>query len=127
MLQRIDPFFDRSRQPARRAFLDADVYRRGDTFYLELDVPGVDIEDIDIEVEKMHLTVRVERREIVDEERTDIMRGRPTGRFVRRFFLGDGLDGENIEASLAGGVLKLGIPVKETAKARRIAVTTGSS
>lgn len=126
MLHRYDPFFDAG-QRSRRFFLNADVYRRGDTFYLDIDAPGVQLDDIDIEVEKKHLSVTVERRELVDEERTDVVRGRPTGRFTRRFFLGDGLDGEAIEAEFDNGVLTLTIPVTETAKARKIAISAGTA
>jgi HSP20 family protein len=125
MLHRFDPFFE-TRPPTGRHVLGADVYRRGETYYVEIDVPGVDLEDIDIEMEKKHLTVTVQRRELVDEDRVDISRGRPTGSFVRRFFLGDGLDGESIEAVYDKGVLTLSIPMTETAKARKIAITAAS-
>ena len=126
MLHRFDPFYDTANRPSRH-FLNADVYRREDAFYLEIDAPGVALEDIDIEVEKKSLTITVERRELVDEERTDVMRGRPTGTFVRRFFLGDGLDGESIEASYDAGVLTLTIPVTETAKARKVSIKATSA
>ena len=126
MMHRFDPFFEVSR-PTRRAYLGADVYRRGDSYYVDIDAPGVGLEDIDIEVEKKHLTVTVERREMADDERTEIVRGRPTGRFARRFFLGDGVDGEEIEASYDKGVLTLSIPVGETAKARKIAISAASN
>ena len=122
MLHRYDPFYDAGLRP-RRHFLNADVYRLGDTFYLEIDAPGVALDDIDIEVEKKQLTVTVERRELVDDERTNVVRGRPTGKFVRRFFLGDALDGEAIEAAYENGVLTLTIPVVETAKARKIMIS----
>ena len=124
MFYRYDPF--RGQQPQRRT-LNADVYRLGDTFHVEIDVPGVDLEDIDIEVEKKQLTVTVERRDLVDDERTDLVRGRPTGTFSRKFFLSDSLDGESIEATYDRGVLKLSIPVIETAKARKVAITTADT
>ena len=66
-------------------------------------------------------------REREDDERTDVVRGRPTGTFIRRFFLSDALDGETIEAGYDRGVLKLSIPVIETAKARKIAITSGTA
>jgi len=127
MLHRLDPFADLYRSTARRASLDADVYRRGDTFYVEIDAPGVHLEDIDLELEKQHLTVTVERPELADEERTDVVRGRATGTFRRQWFLGDALDGENVEASFDNGVLTLAIPVIEQAKARKIAIAATSS
>ncbi len=128
IMHRFDPFFEAHYRPTGRGyFLSADAYRVEDTFYLEIDTPGVKLEDIDIEVEKKHLTVNVERRELTEDGRTDIVRGRPTGTFTRRFFLGDGLDGENVEASYDNGVLTLSIPVNEAAKARKIAITVGSA
>ncbi|MCH7900750.1 MAG: Hsp20/alpha crystallin family protein [Acidobacteria bacterium] len=128
MIHRFDPFLEaRNRSSTWRYFLAADTYRVEDTFYLEVDVPGVKLEDIDIEVEKKHLTVTVERHQLVDDDRTDIVRGRPTGRFVRRFFLGDGLDGEGVEASYENGVLTLSIPVNEASKAHKVAITASST
>ena len=127
MLHRFDPFTDFYRPDVRRSTLDADVYRLGDTFYVEIDAPGVQLEDIDLELEKQHLTITVERPELVDDERTDIVRGRATGTFRRRFFLGDSLDGDQVEASFNNGVLTLAIPVVEQAKARKISIAATTS
>jgi len=127
MLHRFDPFADYYRPTPRRSTLDADVYRLGDTFYVEIDAPGVQLDDIDLELEKQHLSITVEKRELADEDRTDIVRGRATGTFHRRFFLGDTLDGEQVEASFENGVLTLAIPVIEQAKARKIAIAVNSS
>ncbi len=126
MLKRFDPFFDFAvHTHSGRRFLDADVYRRGDVYYVEIDAPGVRLDDIDIEFEKSHLTITVERRAVVDEERSEVVTGRATGRFTRRFFLGDSLHGESVEASFDNGVLKLAIPVVEEAKARKISIQPG--
>lgn len=128
MIQRFDPFFETHHRPSiQRYFLAADAYRVEDTFYLEVDAPGVELGDIDIEVEKKHLTVTVARPQLVDEDRTEVVRGRPNGTFVRRFFLGDGLDGDGIEASYENGVLTLSIPVNEASKARKVAITASST
>jgi HSP20 family protein len=127
MLHRFDPFADPYRPTARRSSLDADVYRLGDTFYVEIDAPGVQLEDIDLELEKQHLSITVERRELADEERTDIVRGRATGTFRRRFFLGDSLAGDQVEASFDNGVLTLAIPVIEEAKPRKIVIETAAA
>ena len=127
MLHRFDPFADPYRPTARRSSLDADVYRLGDTFYVEIDAPGVQLEDIDLELEKQHLSITVERRELADEERTDIVRGRATGTFRRRFFLGDSLAGDQVEASFDNGVLTLAIPVIEQAKPRKIVIESAAA
>lgn len=128
MLHRFDPcnegdWGSRSLPGARR-FMATDVYRKGEHYYLELDVPGVAQEAVDVSVEKKTLTVAVERNREDDEERTVVVQGRPFGSFTRRFFLSDGLDPEAIEANLEDGVLTLSIPIVETAQAKKIEVVT---
>lgn len=121
MLSRLDPFVEFGVGP-RRSILPADVYRIEDTFYVEIDVPGVSTDDIDLEVDQKNLTVSVERRGVAAEDRTDVIKGRAVGTFTRKFFLGDSLDPENITASCHNGVLTLSVPVIEAAKARKITV-----
>jgi HSP20 family protein len=130
MLMRFDPFADLdriSRQVwgnSRSTYMPADAYRKGDRFYLHVDLPGVDPESIDVTVEKNALTVSAERKwERADEDQV-LLNERPTGSFSRQFMLGDSLDTDAIEAGYDHGVLTLAIPVAETAKARRITVNT---
>jgi HSP20 family protein len=126
MLMRFDPFSDLdriSRQVwgnSRSTYMPADAYRKGDRFYLHVDLPGVDPESIDVTVEKNALTVSAERKwERADEDQV-LLNERPTGSFSRLFMLGDSLDTDAIEAGYDHGVLTLAIPVAETAKARKI-------
>jgi len=130
MLMRFDPFsdFDRlSRQvwgPNRANFMPADAYRKGERFYLHLDLPGVDPDSIDITVEKNNLTVTAERRFETSGDEQMLLNERPAGSYSRQFFLGESLDTDAIEAGYDHGVLTLAIPIAETAKARKIAVST---
>ncbi len=127
MLHRFDPYdWERSTRPGqqRRRLMAADVYREAENFYVELDIPGVGQEDIDVEVEKKTLTISVERPYPDSDERTNLVRGRAFGSFKRRFFLGEGLDADGIEADFENGVLRLSIPVLETAQARKVEVGT---
>lgn len=68
MLMRTDPFRDLDRlaqqllgTTARPAAMAMDAWRDGDEFVIELDVPGVSADSIDIDVERNVLTVRAER------------------------------------------------------------------
>ncbi len=127
MLLRFDPFaeFDRMTRGANApatGFMAADGYRQDDTFVLHLDLPGVDSDSIDMTIEKNALTVSVERTWERSEELQLMMQERPTGTFTRRFFLGEALDTDNVEAGYDHGVLTITIPVREQAKARKIAV-----
>jgi HSP20 family protein len=135
MLMRTDPFreFDRLAQAVlgtgtatRPAVMPMDAWRQGDTFMIEFDLPGVQPETLDIDVERNVLTVRAERTprsgdwELLASER-------PTGLFSRQLVLGDNLDLDRLEAAYDGGVLRLKIPVAEKAKPRKIEVSKGSS
>jgi HSP20 family protein len=130
MLMRFDPFsdFDRlSRQVwgnGRINFMPADAYRRDDRFYLHVDLPGVDPDSVDVEVEKNTLTVSAERRWDSDSEDQILLSERSTGTFSRQFFLGESLDTDAIEAGYDHGVLTVVIPIAETAKARKITVNS---
>ena len=128
MLMRSDPFadFDRlSRQiwgGNRFSFMPVDAYRQDDRFVLHIDLPGVDPDTIDLEVEKNTLTVSASREWKRGDELQVILNERPTGAFSRQFFLGDGLDPERIEAGYDHGVLTVSIPVAETARPRKIEI-----
>ena len=130
MLMRFDPFndFDRlSRQmvgQSGKTFMPVDAYRQGDRFWLHVDLPGIDQDSIDLEVEKNTLTVSAERKweRNADDDLTVILNERPQGSFSRQFFLGDGLDPDKIEAGYDAGVLTISIPVAEQAKARKITI-----
>lgn len=128
MLMRTDPFreLDRLAQQVlgtatRPAAMPMDAYRDGEAFVVQFDLPGVDPESIDLDVERNVLTVRAERParngdwEMLASER-------PTGLFSRQLVLGDNLDLERIEAHYDAGVLRLRVPVAEKAKPRKIEV-----
>ena len=129
---RFDPFreFDRlteqmlgaGRGGSARSF-PMDAYRRGDQFFVHLDLPGVDPDSIDLTTEQNVLTIRAERRFNTHEEDEIVVNERPQGTFSRQLFLSETLDAENIRATYEQGVLTLEIPVAERAKPRRIQVS----
>ncbi len=132
LLRNTDPFreFDRLTQQLlgttnRPVVMPMDAWREGDRFVIELDMPGVSPESIDLDVERNVLTVSAERVsrngdwEMLASER-------PRGRFSRQLVLGDNLDLEKIEAGYEGGVVRLTVPVAEKAKPRKIQLQTGS-
>lgn len=128
MLMRTDPFreLDRLTQQvfgtaARPAGMPMDAWREGDTFVVELDLPGIEPGSIDIDVERNVLTVRADRpaREGIEEL---IAAERPRGVFSRQLILGDTLDTEGVQARYADGVLRVTIPVAEKAKPRKVEI-----
>ncbi|MEV5999363.1 Hsp20/alpha crystallin family protein [Streptomyces griseomycini] len=133
MLMRTDPFRELDRlvervwgTAAHPAGMPLDAWREGETFFVELDLPGVEPESIDLHVERNVLTVKAERKPAHGENTETVVTERPAGTFSRQLFLGETLDTEKIEASHEAGVLKLRIPVAEQAKPRKIAISGGS-
>lgn len=127
---RTDPFRDLDRltqqvfgTAARPALMAMDAWREQDRFVVEFDLPGIDTDSIDLDVERNVLTVRADRpaREGLEEL---VAAERPRGVFSRQLMLGDNLDTEHITANYHSGVLRLEIPVAERAKPRKIAVSS---
>ncbi|OBK14644.1 Hsp20/alpha crystallin family protein [Mycobacterium asiaticum] len=133
MLMRTDPFRDLDRfaqqvlgTAARPAVMPMDAWREGERFVVEFDLPGIDPDSLDIDIERNVVTVRAERPS-VDPNREMLATERPRGVFSRQLVLGENLDTERIEASYQEGVLSLQIPVAEKAKPRKISVGRGNS
>jgi HSP20 family protein len=129
VLMRTDPFreLDRLTQQvlgtaARPAVMPMDAWQDGEQFIVEFDLPGVQANSLDLDVERNVLTVRAERPD-VDQDREMVTAERPRGVFSRQLFLGENLDADKIEASYHDGVLRLTIPVAEKAKPRRIEIS----
>ena len=136
MLMRSEPFAEVNRlaqqlfgTPATGTWshptaMPADAYRNGDEFVIVFDLPGVDRDSIDIDIERNVLTVRAERRPVeLGEQAQATLTERPLGVFSRQMFLGDALDTDGIEATYRNGVLALRIPIAERAKPRKITVS----
>jgi HSP20 family protein len=130
MLMRTDPFRDLDRLTqqvfgtmARPAAMPMDAYRKGDTFYIKLDLPGTTLESIELTVEQNVLTVHA-TRPAMNSGVELLVAERPAGTFTRQVFLGDTLDADRIEADYTAGVLTLAIPVHEAAKPRKVEITS---
>ena len=131
MIIRSDPFreLDRLTQQVlgtatRPAAMPMDAYRKGDSFYIHFDLPGVRVESIALTVEHNVLTARAERLPAKADGAEMIVAERPSGTFSRQVFLGESLDTEHIAADYAAGVLTLTIPVRESAKPHTIHVVS---
>ena len=134
MLMRTDPFrqFDRLTQQvfdnvagtwSRPTAMPMDAYRAGDEFIVAFDLPGVDPDAIELDIERNVLTVKAERRPAVPAESVEMqVSERPLGVFSRQLFLGDTLATDQITADYNAGVLTLRIPIAEQAKPRKIEI-----
>ncbi|KJL19879.1 18 kDa heat shock protein [Microbacterium azadirachtae] len=133
MLMRTDPFreLDRLTQQifgadgtlAKPSVMPMDAWRDGDVFHVEFDLPGVDRESIDLDVERNVVTVKAERP-IRASDANMLAAERPRGVFSRQLVLGDNLDTGRISANYDDGVLALQIPVAEESKPRKVEISS---
>ena len=131
MLMRTDPFreLDRLAQQvlgtaARPAAMPLDAWREDQEFVVAFDLPGVNVDSVDLDLERNVLTVKAERPDPVGEDTEMIASERPRGVFSRQLILGEALDAGNVKATYDAGVLTLRIPVTEKAKPRKIEIET---
>lgn len=95
----------------------ADVTEDENNYYIEMEVPGVELNNIEILSENNSVRVKGERkisREIVPENVYRMERF--FGLFFREFSFGSQIDRDKIEASLENGVLTIILPKKNEKK-----------
>ena len=93
-------------------------------YHVDVDLPGVKKEDINVDIKDNVLTVSGERRLKEEVKEKDYYRVETSfGKFSRSFTLPDNVDAENIEAKADNGVLEVVIPkLAANASAKSISV-----
>jgi HSP20 family protein len=129
MLVRFDQFRDYDRLAdqfdqiwRRPSTVAMDAYRHGNEVTINLDLPGMDPDAIELTVERDVLTISADREWNRNEDDEVFAAERPHGTYTRRVLLGDSLDSTNLHASYDRGVLTVTLPVSEQAQPRKIAV-----
>jgi HSP20 family protein len=105
------------------AAMPVDLFREGDHYVLNADLPGFPPQSVDVSVDGQTLTLRAERSADAGEGAEWLARERPRVSLVRSFSVGEGVDPERITVSFENGVLSLVIPVGTAAKPRKIPIT----
>jgi HSP20 family protein len=99
-----------------------DVIAEGDDFILVAYVPGVNADDLQIEILENVVTIKGEFHSDLAEEAKMLRNEIPTGSFARSMRLPSLLNASGAEAEVINGVLKLRVPKAEEAKAKQIKV-----
>jgi HSP20 family protein len=100
-----------------------DIRETEEEYWLLFDLPGVQPEDVSIEVNDQMLTVSGTRVP-APEPGTAQQLERPFGSFVRNLTLPKGVESDAITADYAHGVLSLRVPKPATARPRKISIAT---
>ena len=114
-----DDFFDAPRMPAPRAdLMKTDVQETADGYVLDIDMPGVKKEDMQVELKDGYLTVSAKtgyENNEKDKKGCYLRRERFTGSFSRNFYVGDEVTEQDIKARFENGVLTIAVPKKQPA------------
>lgn len=119
-----DDFFPGFETRRTCGFPALNLWEDGDRLFVEAELPGLTIDDLDIEVMGDELTIKGRREAPSDEGLNYHRRERGVGEFARLVTLPVSIDPSKVEASLKNGVLTVTLPKAEIAKARKIEVKT---
>ena len=109
-----DPFFERK----ETKWMKTDIKEVGNNYVIEVDLPGYDKDNIQIEMENGYLkvTAKVDNSNEEEEEGKYIHKERYYGECSRSFYVGDNVTEEDIKASFKNGILTLTLPKEEQKK-----------
>ena len=133
MLHKFDPFKDFNRYfnhfghhlTDKAEFVPSvNIIAENDSALLEIELPGLKKEEIDITVDNGTLTISGEKKSRAGDENINFLRvERRYGTFSRSFTIPDSYDVKEIKASFTDGVLKLVIPRKPDATPKKLSVS----
>jgi len=101
-------FFDWPTQRSHNILPAVDIVEDKDKYQITAELPGLNKDDISIELENGHLSISAERKESKEEEgATYIRKERRHSTFSRSFYVGDNVKTSDIDAEYKDGLLKL--------------------
>jgi HSP20 family protein len=102
----------------------ADITETDDAYVVEVELPGVNKDQVNVDVNDRELIISGEITEPQEEEgRRRRRRARRTGRFEFRTTLPGDINPEGVNATLSDGILTLTVPKSEAARPRHVEVT----
>ncbi|RPI88322.1 MAG: Hsp20/alpha crystallin family protein [Chloroflexi bacterium] len=108
----------------REMMLAVDVTTAEDDYTIKALVPGLEAEDLNIEVLNNTVTIRGEFKPTAGEDEKFLTCELPSGSFSRVVTLPTALDPSKAEASIKNGVLLLRVPKAESHRPKSIKVST---
>ncbi len=112
-----DDFFDAPfNTGSASGLMKTDVKATDAGYELEIDVPGIDKENISVQLENGYVTVTAKTEKKNDEGKENghyIRRERFYGTYSRSFYVGEDVNEEDVKAKYENGTLKLFVPDKE--------------
>jgi HSP20 family protein len=119
----LEESFQEENQSEREMLLAVDVKATDETYILKALVPGLEADDLNIEILNNTVTIRGEFKYQEEDQKDYLVSELPVGRFSRVLTLPTALDPAKAEASLKNGILVLVIPKAEAHRPRAIRVS----
>jgi HSP20 family protein len=105
----------------------ADILDAKDAVTIIIELPGMDRDDLSVNIESNLLTISGERKAPEEEGETRVIKSeRCFGGFCRSFSLTSRIDVDRISAAMDKGILTVTLPYKEESKPKQIEVKIGS-
>jgi HSP20 family protein len=108
--------------------LGINIREEDESYVLSALVPGLQAEDLNIQVLDDVLRIEGEYKQSSPadkaEESNYLVRELPTGSFTRTLRLPSSIDADKVDARITDGILTLNLPKAESARPRRISITT---
>ncbi|MGB1709067.1 MAG: Hsp20/alpha crystallin family protein, partial [Rubripirellula sp.] len=102
------------------------IWDDADSFLLEAELPGVELQDVEIFVrEGDQLSLKGERKHRDAEPKAWIRNERLKGKFLRTFKLPCSVDVEAVNANMKDGLLRIRLPKAASHQPRKIEIGTG--
>lgn len=101
----------------------SNLYETADGFILQLPMPGVNPDEVEITVQQEALNIKWQTSVTAPENATVHWNGFTSGQYQQSFTLPAAINSEKVEASYENGVLILNLPKAEHVKARTVKVT----
>lgn len=93
------------------------------SFYITAELPGIDKEDLDIEIDRNVLTITAERKKPEEKEGENLHYDElQYGKYIRRFNVSENILSDKIEAIFKDGLLTVTVPKAEKKKPKQIKV-----
>ncbi|MCA9129939.1 MAG: Hsp20/alpha crystallin family protein [Planctomycetales bacterium] len=125
----LDDLFDRLFTPntngsASQWVAPLAIWEQGDQFHLEVELPGVSDENVDVTFEKGHLKIAVVLEKSKDENRKYLHDERTYGSMTRVISVPDTVDHESITADLKTGILHVQLTKRPELMPKKIEIKT---
>lgn len=99
-------------------FMKADIYKKGENYVVEMDLPGIAKEDISMELDNGYLTIEAKKESSKEEKGEYLHKERFYGEMKRSFYVGE-IKEEEIKASFENGMLKVSFPTLKPSNTKK--------